>query len=80
MATRRNSSDKQRQVFQRVLQLSMGLFALVYIALGYFVIKLKWLMVPLSDNLAYAMGALLIVYGIFRAYRAYLAIKDTMNN
>ena len=80
MATRRNSSDKQRQVFEKVLQLSMGLFALVYIVLGYFVIKLKWLMVPLSDNLAYAMGALLIAYGIFRAYRAYLAIKDTMNN
>lgn len=80
MATRRNSSDKQRQVFQRVLQLSMGLFALVYIVLGYFVIKLKWLMVPLSDNLAYAMGALLVAYGIFRAYRAYLSIRDTMNN
>ncbi|UTA66284.1 MULTISPECIES: hypothetical protein [Emticicia] len=80
MAARRNSSDKQRQVFQRVLQLSMGLFALVYMVLGYFVIKLKWLMVPLSDTLAYAMGALLIAYGIFRAYRAYLSIKDTMND
>jgi cytochrome c biogenesis protein CcdA len=80
MATRRNSSDKQRQVFQKILQLSMGLFALVYVALGYFVIKLKWLMVPLADNLAYAMGGLLIVYGIFRAYRAYLSIRDTMNN
>lgn len=80
MATRRNSSDKQRQVFQRILQLSMGLFALVYVVLGYFVIKLKWLMIPLSDTLAWALGALLIVYGIFRAYRAYLSIRDTMNN
>ena len=80
MATRRNSSDKQRQVFQRVLQLSMGLFALVYIVLGYFVIKLKWLMVPLADNLAYAMDALLIAYGIFRGYRAYISIRDTMND
>ncbi|WP_220275167.1 hypothetical protein [Emticicia sp. BO119] len=80
MATRRNSSDKQRQVFQRVLQLSMGLFALVYIVLGYFVIKLKWLMVPLADNYAYGLGALLIVYGIYRAYRAYVSIRDTMNN
>ncbi|MBA4849688.1 C4-dicarboxylate ABC transporter [Emticicia sp. BO119] len=58
----------------------MGLFALVYIVLGYFVIKLKWLMVPLADNYAYGLGALLIVYGIYRAYRAYVSIRDTMNN
>ena len=58
MAQRRNT-DKKPQLFQRILQLSMGLFALVYIALGYFVIKLKWLMIPLSDNLAYAMGGCL---------------------
>jgi len=79
MAQRRNT-DKKPQLFQRILQLSMGLFALVYIALGYFVIKLKWLMIPLSDNLAYAMGGLLMAYGVFRGYRAYLSVKDTMEN
>ena len=61
-----------------VFQLSVGLFALVYMVLGYYVIKLKWLMVPLDNNIAWALGILLIVYGIFRAYRAYLHYKDTL--
>lgn len=61
-----------------VFQLSVGLFALVYMVLGYYVIKLKWLMVPLDNNIAWALGILLIAYGIFRAYRAYLHYKDTL--
>ncbi|AQX04075.1 C4-dicarboxylate ABC transporter [Elizabethkingia meningoseptica] len=40
-----------------------------YITLGIFVISYKFLVVPLEANIAYLLGGLLIVYGVFRLIR-----------
>ncbi len=42
-----------------------------YIIMGGFVIKEKWFLTILEDNVAYVLGVSLILYGIFRVYRAY---------
>ncbi len=73
---KQNSSDRNRQVMNRVMQL-VGLgFALLYMTAGAFVIHYKWLMTNLNTAGAYSLGILLIAYGIFRGYRAYINLKD----
>ncbi|WP_265129392.1 C4-dicarboxylate ABC transporter [Chryseobacterium oranimense] len=58
------------------LSLVTGLF---YIVLGVVVIIYKFFFTVLEPAIAYAMGAVLILYGIFRIYRAILRIKDSGN-
>ncbi|MGR3812272.1 hypothetical protein [Jiulongibacter sp. NS-SX5] len=54
-----------------ILNVTMGL---LYAFIGFFVIKKQWFMANLEPVVSYALGGLLIVYGIFRMYRVY---KDT---
>ena len=54
------------------LSLVTGFF---YVVLGIVVIIYKFLIVVLEPNIAYAMGSLLILYGLFRIYRAYKGLK-----
>ncbi len=56
------------------LSLVTGLF---YIVLGVVVILYKFFFTILEPGVAYALGALLILYGIFRIYRAISKIKNT---
>ncbi|SIS36610.1 Short repeat of unknown function [Chryseobacterium joostei] len=56
------------------LSLVTGLF---YIVLGIVVIIYKFFFTILEPAIAYALGALLIVYGIFRIYRAVSKIKKS---
>jgi uncharacterized membrane protein HdeD (DUF308 family) len=58
------------------LSLVTGLF---YIVLGVVVIIYKFFFTILEPGVAYAMGGLLILYGIFRIYRAVSRIKDSGN-
>ncbi|GAA4149141.1 hypothetical protein GCM10022217_00680 [Chryseobacterium ginsenosidimutans] len=58
------------------LSLVTGLF---YIVLGIVVIYYKFFFTILEPGVAYAMGALLILYGIFRIYRAISKIKSSGN-
>ncbi|MCS3530664.1 DUF308 domain-containing protein [Chryseobacterium sp. JUb7] len=56
------------------LSLVTGLF---YIILGIVVIVYKFFFTILEPAIAYAMGGLLILYGIFRIYRAVAKIKNS---
>ncbi|UWX60320.1 DUF308 domain-containing protein [Chryseobacterium oranimense] len=56
------------------LSLVTGLF---YIVLGVVVIIYKFFFTVLEPAIAYAMGAVLILYGVFRIYRAVSRIKDS---
>jgi uncharacterized membrane protein HdeD (DUF308 family) len=56
------------------LSLITGLF---YIVLGVVVMLYKFFFTVLEPGIAYALGALLILYGIFRIYRAVTRIKNS---
>ncbi|WP_297982562.1 C4-dicarboxylate ABC transporter [uncultured Chryseobacterium sp.] len=55
------------------LSMITGVF---YIVLGVVVIIYKFFIITLDPNLAYPLGALLIIYGIFRIFRAIYRIKN----
>jgi hypothetical protein len=48
-----------------------ALTAIGYIVMGVYVIIRQWLLVPLTPIVSYAMGALVILYGLFRGWTAY---------
>ncbi|KPH12314.1 C4-dicarboxylate ABC transporter [Chryseobacterium sp. ERMR1:04] len=58
------------------LSLITGLF---YIVLGGIVIYYKFFFTTLEPAVAYAMGGLLMLYGVFRIYRAVSKIKNSGN-
>lgn len=58
------------------LSLVTGLF---YIVLGIVVILYKFFFTVLEPGVAYALGILLILYGVFRIYRAVTKIKSSGN-
>ncbi|MBV2165242.1 MAG: C4-dicarboxylate ABC transporter [Kaistella sp.] len=58
------------------LSLVTGFF---YIVLGIVVIIYKFFIIFLEPNIAYALGGLLILYGIFRIVRAIYRIRQNKN-
>ncbi|MBB6331960.1 uncharacterized membrane protein HdeD (DUF308 family) [Chryseobacterium sediminis] len=58
------------------LSLVTGLF---YIVLGIVVIVYKFFFTVLEPAIAYALGVVLVIYGIFRIYRAISRIKKSRN-
>ncbi len=56
------------------LSLITGLF---YIVLGIVVIVYKFFFTILEPGVAYALGVLLMIYGVFRIYRAVSKIKKS---
>ncbi|MGN7708953.1 DUF308 domain-containing protein [Chryseobacterium sp. 22543] len=58
------------------LSLITGLF---YIVLGIVVIVYKFFFTILEPAVAYALGVVLVIYGIFRIYRAISRIKKSRN-
>ncbi|TXF77804.1 C4-dicarboxylate ABC transporter [Chryseobacterium sp.] len=55
------------------LSLVTGFF---YMVLGVVVIVYKFFIITLEPNIAYPLGALLILYGLFRIFRAVDKIKQ----
>lgn len=47
-----------------------------YVVLGVFVIIYKFFGITLDEQIAYALGALLILYGLFRIGRAIYRIRQ----
>ncbi len=47
-----------------------------YILLGGYVIKEKWFLTTLDEKIAWVLGVVLILYGIYRAYRAFQIKKE----
>ncbi|TZG00405.1 C4-dicarboxylate ABC transporter (plasmid) [Chryseobacterium panacisoli] len=58
------------------LSLVTGVF---YIVLGIVVIVYKFFFTILEPAVAYALGVVLVIYGIFRIYRAISRIKKSRN-
>ncbi len=56
------------------LSLITGLF---YIVLGVVVMLYKFFFTVLEPGIAYVLGVLLILYGLFRIYRAVTRIKNS---
>jgi hypothetical protein len=71
---------RKQQGYNQVTPYIMALTAIGYIVMGVYVIKRKWLLVPLTDIISYAMGFLVIAYGLFRGWRAYRTLSDTSND
>ncbi len=59
------------------LSIVAGVF---YVALGVFVIFYKFFVIQLEPLTSYLLGALLIVYGIFRILRAINHLKKNQQN
>ncbi len=59
------------------VQLVIPGYGLFYIVLGIVVIIYKFFFTILEPAIAYALGAVLIIYGIFRIYRAVSKIKKS---
>jgi uncharacterized membrane protein HdeD (DUF308 family) len=47
-----------------------------YIALGIVVIIYKFFIMKLEPNVAYALGVVIMIYGVFRIVRAILRLKQ----
>ena len=55
------------------LSIIAGVF---YAILGAVVIIYKFFAIPLEANVAYPLGVLLILYGLFRMYRAIKGLRE----
>ena len=55
------------------------LIPLFYVGMGVYVMIEKTFMVKLKPEYAYPLGIILILYGVFRFYRAYTSLNETKN-
>jgi hypothetical protein len=62
-------------LIQKLRDLLMFAIGFCYIIFGGFVIKEKWFLTLLSNQVAWLFGVLLIIYGAYRVYRAYRILK-----
>lgn len=70
---RQQSSNGTYSRFQSTLNIGMGL---VYLIVGFTIVYMKiYGVVPLEPALAYALGGLMIVYGLFRLWRGFMDIR-----
>jgi len=56
------------------LSIVTGLF---YIVLGIVVVTYKFFFIVLEPSVAYALGAILVLYGVFRIVRGILRLKKS---
>jgi uncharacterized membrane protein HdeD (DUF308 family) len=60
--------------FQATMHLGMGIF---YILIGLLIVYVKYFgSMELPTTLAYVLGSLMIIYGIFRLWRGIVALKQ----
>jgi hypothetical protein len=69
MSTRRDPF----KLLKTGLHSAMGL---MYLIVGVMVILYNWFIVDLDPLIAWAMGITVILYGVFRTYRAYTIYKE----
>ncbi len=62
--------------FGSIKAVLLAIIGLAYVIMGIIVIVKKWLLVIIEAKTAYALGSLLILYGIFRVYRAIQSTKE----
>ena len=48
-----------------------------YVVLGIIIIVFKFFLVPIEETIAYPLGAVMIIYGLFRVYRAVMKFKNS---
>lgn len=48
-----------------------------YVVLGIIIIVNKFFLVPIEVTIAYPLGAVMIIYGLFRVYRAGMKFKKS---
>ncbi len=69
----RNSSSRSMQQFRASLHIGMGVF---YIVAGALVLYVKHFgAMELPSALAYSLGALMLVYGVFRIWRGVMDMR-----
>ena len=57
-------------ILEKAKYFLMILIGLAYVGFGIMVIIKKWFLTNIESNMAWALGILLILYGLFRVYRA----------
>lgn len=68
------NSRNGMQRFQTIMHLGMGGF---YLVVGMLVLFVKYFgTMELSSGLAYTLGTLMIIYGLFRVWRGIAALKS----
>ncbi len=68
------NSRNGMQRFQTIMHLGMGCF---YLVVGMLVLFVKYFgTMELSSGLAYTLGTLMIIYGLFRVWRGIAALKS----
>ncbi|MCP9767377.1 C4-dicarboxylate ABC transporter [Lacihabitans sp. LS3-19] len=63
-------------LFGKVKIWLQAFIGLGYILLGTYVAKEKWFLTLLDNTIAYILGTILILYGLFRIYRAFQIQKE----
>jgi uncharacterized membrane protein (DUF485 family) len=57
---------------EKIKNIFSAAVSLLYVVVGIFAIwKKQFVGTPISDNMAYSVGVLMIAYGCFRIYRAW---------
>jgi hypothetical protein len=62
---------RMENLFGRFKIWLQALIGIGYILLGIYVAKEKWFLTLLDSTIAYILGTILILYGLFRIYRAF---------
>ena len=65
-------NNKLWKLTKIALNVAMGM---VYLIIGFFIIKKQWFISSLDITVSYALGGVLILYGVFRIYRIYSESK-----
>ncbi|MDH4460615.1 MAG: hypothetical protein QE277_04280 [Flectobacillus sp.] len=72
-----------KNIMQKVLIIVSVITSMAYTAMGVYLIAVPdsgfAIQFLPSDNWAYVFGAVLIVYGLYRAWRAYEKVKESMD-
>jgi len=70
----RNEQNRGYRNFRTGLDFGMGIF---YMLIGFSVLYLKYFgAIELSKGLAYALGIMIVLYGVFRVSRGIQAVRE----
>lgn len=70
------NSTKRRDPFKHLKSGLHAAMGLMYVIVGVMAIYYQWFIVDLEQLLAWGLGIVVILYGIFRTYRAYTIFTD----
>lgn len=74
MSLEEQNRNRGIERFQTIMHLGMGSF---YIIIGLLVLYVRYFgTMELSAGLAYALGGLMILYGVFRLWRGFVGLKQ----